>query len=118
MNERFPNKRHLINYFQPHNPYLGPSSTGFEYHSSLHKTVTRSPISENTLQEAYRENLDIVLEEVKALLDELSGKTIVTSDHSELIGERRDVVAERSGSEVEYEEDGLKGHLRDTGYAV
>jgi hypothetical protein len=150
-NKKYPNKRHLVHYLQPHNPYLGPAGANFEYHSSLHRTVTRSPVTEATLREAYRENLDIVLEEVETLIEELPGKTIVTSDHGELMGERefpfpvkryghprgiyvaelvevpwlayhngerRDVVAERSGSEVEYDEENLKDHLRDIGYAV
>jgi hypothetical protein len=83
-----PNKRLLIHYLQPHNPYLGPSGEDFEYHSSLDKTVKRSPVSEETLTAAYRENLDMVLEEVATLLDSIEGKTVVTSDHGELLGER------------------------------
>jgi len=84
----FPDKRLLIHYLQPHNPYLGPSGEDFEYHSSLDKTVKRSPVTEATLRSAYRENLDMVLEEVERLFDELRGKTVVTSDHGELLGER------------------------------
>lgn len=84
----YPNKRLLVHYLQPHNPYLGPSGKDFEYHSSLDKTVKRSPITEETLRAAYRENLDMVLEEVERLFEELRGKTVVTSDHGELLGER------------------------------
>lgn len=149
--EKFPNKRHLIHYLQPHNPYLGPSGEDFEYHSSLHKTVTRSPVTEATLQDAYRENLDIVLDEVETLIQELPGKTIVTADHGEFVGERefpiplkryghprgiyakelveipwlefhngerREVVAEYTQSDIEYDEEEVKEHLRDIGYAV
>jgi hypothetical protein len=86
--EEFPNKRLLIHYLQPHNPYLGPSGADFEYHQSLDKTMKRSPVSEVTLRDAYRENLDRVLKEVETLFDHLRGKTVVTSDHGELLGER------------------------------
>ena len=37
---------------------------------------------------AYRENLDLVLPHVEALLETLSGKSVVTSDHGNLVGER------------------------------
>ncbi len=39
------------------------------------------------LSRAYMENLKIVLEEVSKLLRYISGRTIVTSDHGELLGE-------------------------------
>jgi bisphosphoglycerate-independent phosphoglycerate mutase (AlkP superfamily) len=38
--------------------------------------------------EAYVENLEVVLEEVDKLLDDLGGKTVVTADHGNLVGER------------------------------
>jgi len=38
--------------------------------------------------EAYNENLDIVLTEIEALLDELDGKSVITADHGNLVGER------------------------------
>jgi len=40
------------------------------------------------LRRAYRENLKLVLEEVARLQDELVGKTVITADHGELLGER------------------------------
>lgn len=47
------------------------------------------------LKGAYRKNLKIVLEEISNLIDSLPGKTIITSDHGELLGE-----------------DGLYGHVQ------
>jgi hypothetical protein len=38
--------------------------------------------------EAYNENLDVVLAEVEPLLGELSGKSVITADHGNLVGER------------------------------
>jgi arylsulfatase A-like enzyme len=147
----FPKKRLLVHYLQPHNPYLGPSGADFEYHSSLDTTVKRSPVTESTLREAYRENLDMVLDEVETLIQELDGLTVVTSDHGELLGERerpipvkryghprgiymdelveipwleyqngdrREIVAEEPRSDLEYDEENVKEHLRDIGYAV
>lgn len=44
-------------------------------------------VGEEGLKDAYRENLVIVLESVSDLVDELEGKTVITSDHGELLGE-------------------------------
>jgi len=44
------------------------------------------------LTEAYRENLRIVLEEVEDLLDTFDGRTIVTADHGEMLGDRHKYV--------------------------
>lgn len=48
------------------------------------------------LQEAYKKNLERVLEEVAGIVDRLPGKIVITSDHAELLGE-----------------DGLYGHRRE-----
>ncbi|KXA92773.1 hypothetical protein AKJ65_07070 [candidate division MSBL1 archaeon SCGC-AAA259E19] len=42
---------------------------------------------EEVLRDAYRKNLEIVLEEVKTLAERLPGSIIVTADHGELLGE-------------------------------
>lgn len=39
------------------------------------------------VREAYRENLDLALAEVARLLDAAPGRTVVTADHGELLGE-------------------------------
>lgn len=41
-----------------------------------------------TVWEAYNENLDLVLSEVEPLLDDLNGKSVITADHGNLVGER------------------------------
>ena len=43
---------------------------------------------EQTPHEAYRENLRIVLQEVEELLGALDGRTMVTADHGEMLGDR------------------------------
>ncbi|MEM4781772.1 MAG: methyltransferase domain-containing protein [Halalkalicoccus sp.] len=40
-----------------------------------------------TMERAYRENLRGVLESVAALVEELPGRTVITADHGELLGE-------------------------------
>ena len=109
---RFPNKRLIIHFMQPHDPYIGPKADELreaigteedvsfkkrnemdgtridrgEVLGSLRQAAQRGYISQEELFEAYNENLNIVLEYVEELLFELNGKTVVTSDHGELLG--------------------------------
>jgi hypothetical protein len=45
-------------------------------------------VSRERLWEAYLDNLELVLEHVWQLSDELGGRTVITSDHGNLLGER------------------------------
>lgn len=93
--EEYPDKRLVVHYVQPHAPYMGP--TGREYFGdvrgmNLHEVLRQADGNKQKkikkLRAAYRENLHIVLDEVDTLLNSLEGKTIVTADHGELLGER------------------------------
>jgi hypothetical protein len=85
--ENHPNKRLIVHFMQPHWPYLGPSGERFD-RGRFDDVLRQTDASHADVMEAYRENLDIVLEEVGPLLDDLTGKTVVTADHGELLGDR------------------------------
>jgi len=94
-NEEYPNKRLLIHFIPPHHPFMGELAEEHlpsveEQSSSFLQRLRRDEvdISDELLWDIYLENLDRVLPHVETLLDELEGKTVVTSDHSELFGER------------------------------
>lgn len=90
--EEYPDKRIIAHFIQPHIPFIGP--TGEEYESELGTSPWKSKVrgeldlSDNILWKAYMENLDLVLDEVAELLYELPGKTVITADHGQLIGDR------------------------------
>jgi len=67
--QRFPDKRLIVHFMQPHGPYLG------------------SDIDEWTNDaeywEAYEDNLEYVLEFVEDLLAENPEKTVITADHGQ-----------------------------------
>jgi len=87
--DSYPNKRLAIHYFQPHQPYIGSYGRNrFEPARGLPHLVNQTNPTNEELLRAYRENLEIVLKEVKVLLDELPGKSVVTADHGEMFGER------------------------------
>jgi hypothetical protein len=85
--ESYPNKRLIIHYMQPHWPYLGPTGEKFK-EGPLHEVIWETDATHADVMQAYRENLDIVLAEVELLLDDLPGKTVVSADHGELLGDR------------------------------
>lgn len=94
-NERFPNKRLLIHLIPPHHPFLGPTAEEYlppveEQGNDFFGRVRtgKIDIDQETLWRCYRENLQRVIPAVKTLLRELPGKTVVTADHGELLGDR------------------------------
>jgi len=89
--EEYPNKRLIIHYLQPHAPYIG--STGKQLPSDYLNfwssfTAGEFDLDLETAKQAYYENVEIVIPHVEQLLTELQGKTVVTADHAELLGER------------------------------
>lgn len=86
--DEFPNKRLVVHYMQPHKPYLSTHRELFTYEGALGKTMRVSDVNNHQLRTAYRANLELVLEHVQDLLPDLDGKTVISSDHGELLGER------------------------------
>jgi hypothetical protein len=89
-----PDKRLLVHYLPPHHPFVGPTADerfpDYEAQADdLFERIQRGDldISDAQLRRAYAENLDRVLPEVERLFDELEGRTVVTADHGELLGD-------------------------------
>jgi len=99
VHNQFPHKRLIIHYMQPHHPFTGP--TGKEYLShkstSLSEVVRHSgpEVDKEIIRKAYVETLEHVLTAVEDLLPHLKGKTVVTADHGEMLGERLSYVPVR-----------------------
>ncbi|MDQ2051398.1 hypothetical protein RBH26_13020 [Natronolimnohabitans sp. A-GB9] len=99
--ERYPDKRLIVHFMQPHFPFLGPTGRTFDHMGieSLDSDERDAPnpwfgliyegaVDAETVLTAYRENLDLAFPHVEELLEALSGKSVVTADHGNLIGER------------------------------
>ncbi|WP_164471881.1 alkaline phosphatase family protein [Halosimplex salinum] len=100
--EQFPDKRMIVHFMQPHEPFIGEHSdelpqTGLEKKETEHWgdlsvwTNLRYNIEDTTIEQvtkAYRANLELVFPYVRDLVEELDGKTVITSDHGNLLGER------------------------------
>jgi len=88
-NDAYPNKRIIFHYLQPHQPYLSEFGRDIiDYQRDMMLSVKQSDADRSDIVRAYRENLDLVLREVETLIAELTGKTVITADHGELLGER------------------------------
>jgi hypothetical protein len=90
--ERFPNKRIIVHYLQPHAPYIGMTGKNelpTEYLNFWGAFRDGEfDVNLETVERAYRENLELVMPHVEQLCEEFDGKTVLTADHGELLGDR------------------------------
>lgn len=90
--DEYPNKRILGHYVQPHYPFLGPTAEkhmtkqGFAIWSDI--IAGEIEINDNILWSAFQETLDVALPAVSDAVKRIEGKTVVTADHGQMIGER------------------------------
>ena len=104
--EAYPNKRLLIHFMQPHCPFIGAKSgekldhAGFEdtfyrakgenkkrQKAKVWEMLRKGDVSKSTVEYEYDENLRLVLGYTKELIDIFDERTIITSDHGNLLGE-------------------------------
>ncbi|MDS0476422.1 hypothetical protein [Natrinema sp. 1APR25-10V2] len=125
--DRHPDKRLLVHFMQPHGPYFGPKAErlrerlradhGIEFSAWESETSVTSRsdgmvylmdaaeagyVSPAELQDVYVENLKLVLEHVDELLERLDGKTVITADHGELLGESTNLYSRLTGDRYEH----------------
>jgi hypothetical protein len=100
--ERYPDKRLIVHFMQPHCPFLGPTGMDLEIDDGFHgnrefdeefshvwaRLKVRNGKGRERVMQAYRENLDLVIPYVERLLDDLTGRSVVTADHGNLVGNR------------------------------
>lgn len=86
---QYPNKRIIVHYMQPHFPIHHPD---YEFVNEgitwRHGQFWPMSVSKQDVRDGYRANLRYVLSHVKELIDNIDGKSIITADHGELLGER------------------------------
>lgn len=117
VSDEYPNKRLIVDFMQPHQPYLGERAdiirARIEEHTDAigwnneertasdqsvsrpegirHYEAATNPeidVDRDDVWEAYTETLEIALDHVKRMLQSIKGKTVLTADHGELLGER------------------------------
>lgn len=94
--EKYPDKRLVVHYMQPHFPFIDSDLDQGSYKGemegrelpSIWERLHAGEVNEEQVRKDYRKNLEIVLPEVERLLGSLEGKTVVTSDHGNLFGKK------------------------------
>lgn len=105
-NERHPDKRLVVHFNQPHVPFVGDVPLGTRKVSAVRQQAlgeaktdarerNRTPfemlgageVTKDEVWDAYRSNLERVFPTVETLLSELPGRTAVTADHGNALGE-------------------------------
>lgn len=94
--ENNPDKRLIVHYMQPHFPFLdsdinsGVVSRPNQETENFWTEMMRDnlAIRKEELWNAYLNNLNYALTYVKKLVDVISGTTVITSDHGNMLGER------------------------------
>lgn len=84
---KFDDKRILIHFMQPHQPFIGEIGQGFPRGEGIHKVAKQSDISKKDIIKAYNENTKLALKAVRKLMNKMEGRMVVTSDHGELLGD-------------------------------
>lgn len=99
---KYPQKKMVIHYMQPHGPWLGKTRlTAEDINEDLGggRTDNFLPVTAyfwdeakygdlniETIKKAYEDNLVYVLSEVKKLIKHLNGKIVITADHGTAFG--------------------------------
>ena len=105
-NKTYPNKRLLAHFIQPHHPFIGPtgekiSDSGMQgrkkamassdevanHEEKVWEQLKRGNVSKQRVWKAYRENLELTLPHIQTLLDNIDGKSVITSDHGNLVAD-------------------------------
>lgn len=96
--EQYPDKRLVVHYLQPHYPFIDSGldadkarlRSGNQDEADIWGKLMTGTLSlpPETVWGAYRRNLRQVLPHVEELLEEVPGRTVVTSDHGNMVGER------------------------------
>lgn len=105
INRQYPHKRLIIHFMQPHGPHLGPTAEMYRENLDLDEIflsldsgpdlkkpwsvfANNGQLSLDEVRRAYFESVDIALDHAECLANKLRGKSVITADHGEMLGER------------------------------
>ena len=85
-----PNKRVLVHVTQPHVPFVDPVSQALVGDGNPYRRYVAGKIdvTAEDLRQSYENNLRCAIPHVRDLMTSIEGKTVVTADHGQLLGDR------------------------------
>ena len=83
--KQHPDKKLIVHFMQPHTPHYSKYTSNQQ--TDIWELYLNGEISKSQLVDSYVQNLHFVEDHVEDLLNNLEGKTIITSDHGENLGE-------------------------------
>lgn len=99
LTKKYPNKKIIAHYMQPHAPFIGKTKITFpRKENKVKQCLSVFEINDGVLfgglkielvKKAYKDNLKLVLDNVTNLVEKLDGKIVITADHGELFGEKK-----------------------------
>lgn len=89
LHEEYPNKRHIVHFLPPHVPHIYKDGEEIATDSPYrnYEAAREGQVTASAMREVYVENLEFVVDAIQRLLDKITGKVVITSDHGELLGE-------------------------------
>lgn len=93
MNEKYPDKRLIIHYMKPHAPHIGETSDRLrdEYsdvYPGMFMLYRSGVIQKHVLEQSYIDTISIIEPKVQEVLNKIDGKSVVSADHGENLGEK------------------------------
>jgi len=95
--EKYPDKRLVVHYMQPHFPFL-TEGTEFDkghlgtdddpFHMWMQLATDRLDLSPDEVRALFADNLERALPAVREAIEDLPGRTVLTADHGNMHGER------------------------------
>jgi hypothetical protein len=95
-NKTYPNKRLIVHYLIPHWPFRGESADEIVQERGMIDTIKINGLSHTEVRRLYRENVRIAISQAETLLEQFDGKTVISADHGEMLGERQSPIPVRS----------------------
>jgi hypothetical protein len=94
-NNLFEDKKLIIHFMQPHTPFINSEldesvinwNNEIEGGRQIYSYARINKIDNEKVRKDYRDNLKVLEEAIGELREKLDGKTVVTADHGELLGE-------------------------------
>jgi hypothetical protein len=86
---KYPKKRILSHWIQPHYPFIGGDiETHMFNEDSIWLEIQRGNVNPDDARQAYKKCLRETFPHVQRVLDEITGMIVVSSDHGNVFGER------------------------------